>query len=95
MAGKNDCFKTVTIHINDDKIKEIIKKTVKEVIANRAARTTIFLDNHDYTWRPAQWWYDRAETQRYTMAPSTATLSYDSNTNTITVNANFPVTKRP
>ena len=94
MAGKDDCNKLVTIKVDDEKIREIIKKTVKEVIANRAAHTRIILDNHDYTWHTAEWWYDIKMTQRYGMPATEATVTYDSNTNTVHISANFPIQKQ-
>lgn len=93
MADKNDCNNTIVVKINDDKIREIIRNIVQDTIEDRANRTSVYLDNHDYTWRPAAWWEDLAQTERRSHGRSHARFTYDRARNTVVITAQFVVNK--
>lgn len=93
MADKNDCNKLIVVKINDDKIREIIRKVVQDKIEDLANKTSVYLDNHDYTWRPAAWWEDQAQTDRRSHGRSHATFTYDRARNTVVISAQFVVRK--
>lgn len=93
MNDKNDCNKLVVVKINDDKIRDIIRKVVQDKIEDLANKTSVYLDNHDYTWRPAAWWEDRAQTKRRSHGRSHAAFTYDRARNTVVISAQFVVSK--
>lgn len=95
MAGKDDCNNIIPVKLDDEKIREIIKITVQEVIAKRAKNTRIQLNNHDKMWVPAAWWNDIAMTDRSSMPATAASVTYDPAANVITISASFPTVKVP